>query len=60
MRDGNREWRRPENDEFHRLYRSPNIVRVIKSRSLKCGGHIARMEKIRNTFIILIGQPIGN
>ena len=33
-RDENGEWRRL-NNELHSLYRSPNIVRVIKSRRLK-------------------------
>ena len=31
-RDENGEWRRLHNEELHSLYRSPNIVRVIKSR----------------------------
>ena len=31
-RDSNGEWRRLHNEELHSLYRSPNIVRVIKSR----------------------------
>ena len=30
-RDENGEWRRLHNEKFHSLYRSPNIVRVIKS-----------------------------
>ena len=30
---------------FHRLYRSPNIVRVIKSRRLEWAEHVARMEE---------------
>ena len=29
-RDANGEWRRLYNEELHSLYRSPNIVRVIK------------------------------
>jgi hypothetical protein len=28
-------WRKLHNDEFHSLYSSPNIVRVIKSRSMR-------------------------
>ena len=30
--DENGDWRRVHNEELHSLYRSPNIVRVIKSR----------------------------
>ena len=41
--------------EVHRLYRSPNIVRVIKSRRLRLAGHVARMEEGRSAFKILIG-----
>ena len=31
-RDENGDWRRLLNEELHSLYRSPNIVREIKSR----------------------------
>ena len=41
-----------------RLYRSPNIVRVIKSRRLRWAGHVARMEG-RSAFKILTGKPTG-
>ena len=34
-RGKNAEWRRLHNEELHSLYRSPNIVRVIKSRRLR-------------------------
>ena len=44
-RDEN-ELRRLQNEELHSLYRSPNIVRVIKSRRLKWAGHVARMEEV--------------
>ena len=47
------------NEEFHSLYRSPNIVRVIKSRRLKWAGHVARIEKGRSTFKILTDKPTG-
>ena len=57
-RDENGEWRRLHNEEIHSLYRSPNIVRVIKSRKLRWVGHIARIEKGRSAFKILTGIPI--
>ena len=47
--------RRPHNKELHSLYRSPNIVRVIKSRRLKWTGHITRKEERRNAFEVLTG-----
>ena len=43
--------------ELHSLYRSPNILRAIKSRRLRCAGHVARMEEIRGTFKMLKGKP---
>jgi hypothetical protein len=41
------------------LYRSRNIVRVIKSRRLRRAGHVARMEGGRSAFKILTGTPAG-
>ena len=46
-------------EELHNLYRSPNIVRVIKSRRLRWAGHVARMEEGRSAFKILTGKPTG-
>ena len=42
------------NEKLHSLYRSANIVRVIKSRSLRWAGHVAR-----SAFKILKGEPTG-
>ena len=41
------------------MYRSHNIVRVIKSRRLRWAGHVARMEEGRSAFKILTGKPTG-
>ena len=57
--DANGEWRRLHNEQLHFLYRSPNIVRVIKSRRLRWAGHVARMEEDRNSYKILTGKPTG-
>ena len=39
------------------LYSSPNIVRVIKSRIMRCAGHVARMEERRGVHKVLMGKP---
>ena len=38
------EWRRLHNEELHSLYRTPNIVKMIKSKRLRWAGHVVRME----------------
>ena len=40
-------------------YRSPNIVRVIKSRRLRWAGPVVRMEEGRSAFKILTGERTG-
>ena len=47
------------NEELHSLYRSPNIVRMIKSKRLSWAGHVARIEEGRNAFKILTRKPRG-
>jgi hypothetical protein len=37
-------WRRLHNEELHKLYISPNIFSVIKSRRTRWTGHVARMR----------------
>ena len=59
-RDANGEWSRLHNEKLHNLYRSVNIVRVIKSRRLIWADHVARMEEGRSAFKILTGTPTGD
>jgi hypothetical protein len=51
-----REWRRLHNKELYALYSSPNIIRVIKSKSLRWAGHVARVGERRRA---LVGKPEG-
>ena len=53
------EWRKLHNEKLHSLYRSPNIVRMIKSRRLRYTGQVARIEDVRSAFKILTGTPTG-
>ena len=55
-RDENGEWRRLHNEEFHSLYRIPNIVRVIKSTRLRWIGHVVRMEEDWTNLKMLTGE----
>ena len=42
-----REWRKMHNEELNDLYSSPNIGRVIKSRTMRWAGHVARRGEER-------------
>jgi hypothetical protein len=37
---GVRGWRKLHNEELHNLKASPNIVRKIKFRRIRCAGHV--------------------
>jgi hypothetical protein len=52
-------WRKLHNDEIHRLYSLPNIVRVIKSRRMRWAGHVARMGEGRGVYGVLFWRPEG-
>jgi hypothetical protein len=52
-------WRRLHNEELNDLYSSPNIIRVIKLRTLRWAGHVARMGEERGAYRILLGRPEG-
>jgi len=50
---------RLHNEELNDLYSSPNIVRVIKSRTMRWAGHVARMREERGAYRVLVGKPEG-
>jgi hypothetical protein len=37
------EWRRLHKEEFNNLYSSPNIIREVRSRTMRWARHAARM-----------------
>jgi hypothetical protein len=52
------EWRKLHNEEFHDLYSSPSIIRIIKAR-IRWAGHVERMGEKRNAYRLLVGKPEG-
>jgi hypothetical protein len=51
--------RKLHNEELHKLYSSPSIIRIIKSRRMRWAGHVARMGEKRDVYRILVGKPVG-
>ena len=49
-KDEYREWKTLHKIEFHSLYRSPNVLRVIKFRRLKWARHVTRVEEGAGNF----------
>jgi hypothetical protein len=41
-------WRRFHDEELHKLYTSPNNIKVMKSRRMRLTEHVACMGKMRN------------
>jgi hypothetical protein len=53
------EWRKLHNEELNGLYYIPNILRVIKSRTMRWAGHVARMGEGRGVYRVLVGKHEG-
>jgi hypothetical protein len=53
------EWKKLKDEELNDLYSSPNIVWVIKSRSLRYAGHVVCMGERRGAYRVLVGSPEG-
>jgi hypothetical protein len=53
------EWRKLYNDVVNDNYFSPNVMRVIKSRRMRCTVHVARMGERRSVYRVLEGKPEG-
>jgi hypothetical protein len=51
------DWERFHNEEPHDLYSSSNTIKLTKSRSMRCAGHVARMRGTRNAYVVLVRQP---
>jgi hypothetical protein len=43
---------------IHKLYSPPSIIRMIKSRCMRCAGHVARMVRRRMQIELWWEQPV--
>jgi hypothetical protein len=53
------EWSKLHSEELHNLYSSPDTIRQIKSRRMRCTGHVARMGEERKLYKVLVGKAEG-
>jgi hypothetical protein len=49
-------WRKLHNEELIDLYSSPNIILVIKPRTMKWEEHVARMVEWTGVYRVLVGE----
>jgi hypothetical protein len=52
-------WRRLHNEELHNLHTSPNIIRVIKAKRIRCAWHVAHKGEMRHAYKNLVGRSEG-
>jgi hypothetical protein len=52
-------WRKLHNEELHKLYSSPYIARMIKSRRMRWAKRAARIRAMRNAYKILVRKLEG-
>jgi hypothetical protein len=53
------DWRKLHNEDLHKMYSSPNVISLTKSRRMRWPGHVARIGETRNAYRILVGKPEG-
>jgi hypothetical protein len=49
-----------QNEVLNDLYSSPNIIQLIISRRMRWVRHVARMEKSRYAYRVLVRKPEAN
>jgi hypothetical protein len=52
------QWRKLHSWVLHNLYSSPDIMRQIKSRTVRWAGYVVQMKEGRNVYRVLVGRPI--
>ena len=53
------EWRKLHNEELRDFYSLHSIVRVVKSRRMRCAGHVTHIGEGRGVHRVVVGKPEG-
>ena len=53
------EWRKLRNEELNDMSFAPNILWVMKWRTMRWAGQVARMGERRDVYRVLVGKPVG-
>jgi hypothetical protein len=52
-----RGWRKLHNEELYNFHSSPSIITMMKSRRMRCAGHVERIGTKKNARRKLVGKP---
>jgi hypothetical protein len=52
-------WRKLHSEKLHNLYFLPDVIRAIKSRTIRWARHIERIGYMRYTYNNLVRKPEG-
>jgi hypothetical protein len=52
-------WRKLHNEEVNDVYFSPNIIQAVRSRRMRCTGHMAHAVERRGAYRVLVRRPEG-
>ena len=55
-----REWGKLHSEELNDTYCSPNIMRVVKSRIMRCAGYVSFTGERRGRWRVCLQKPEGN
>jgi hypothetical protein len=50
-------WRKLHNEELRDLYSSPNIIGIVKSRTMRWAGHMVQVGVKKAAYKLLVRKP---